>query len=165
MALIIEDGTGVANAVTYITPAQVSAFALARGITLAQSGDSLEPFIMQATDFFEAYGDQFKGYKEQFVNDLQFPRTDLYLNGYLVESQTIPQVTLDCLCSLTIDAVQGNLYAPIESGRVVKKFKLEGVLEKEYGDSALTAARLPRSSAILSRLLDNSGMTSFEVYR
>lgn len=165
MALIVETGSGVENAVSYIQASAVSAFASARGVSLTLDDPTIEKNIITAMDFFEAYHAEFKGVKAQVVNYLQFPRAGLYLDGYEQPATTIPKIVTDCLCSLTLDAIDGVLYQPRENGRVVKKFKLEGVMEKEYGDTSSPESRMPRSMALLNRLLDGGSFGQFEVGR
>ena len=50
MALVIEDGSRVAGANSYVTLAEARAFASARGVTLSAVDATLEPFVIKAFD-------------------------------------------------------------------------------------------------------------------
>ena len=80
MALIIEDGSGVANANSYVTAAQWDAWATARGISHSHSTSKIEEFILTAMDYIEAQN--FLGRKATDAQPLQWPRTEVYIDSY-----------------------------------------------------------------------------------
>jgi len=56
MALIVEDGTGVANANSYADLATVRAYALARGVTLSTDDTKLEANVIRTMDYLDTKG-------------------------------------------------------------------------------------------------------------
>ena len=54
MALIIEDGSGVANANSYVTTTEWDTWATARGIAHSHSTGKIEELILTAMDYIEA---------------------------------------------------------------------------------------------------------------
>lgn len=91
MALTVEDGSGVADADTYIDLTYASAYHTKRGHTAwaAASTGEQEIALVRATDYIETrWGSRFKGYPEfaETPQALSFPRVLLRdRHGLLVE--------------------------------------------------------------------------------
>lgn len=86
MALVVEDGTGLANAQSYIDAAYADAYFAARGIA-AWTGSSTvkEQAILRAMDYIETTK-RWLGYREfPDVQALGWPRLYMYDDGVLVE--------------------------------------------------------------------------------
>jgi|TARA_R110000822_G_scaffold50546_2_gene131903 hypothetical protein len=88
MALIVEDGTGVSGANTYVTLAEFKAWADERGITYDNDAKVTE-HIYRAMDFIERQN--FQGRKANETQALQFPRTDVMIDGYYIDANEIPK--------------------------------------------------------------------------
>ena len=89
--LIIEDGSGVANANSYVTDAEYTAYALARGKTIGADATAREIELILSMDYIEGFRNQFKGRKVDFDQSLQWPRNAVYIDGFLVDFDSIPQ--------------------------------------------------------------------------
>lgn len=79
MAFVVEDGTGLANATSYVDVAFVRAFELDRGRTgLAAVPDQVvQALLIRATDYAEArWRALFKGAVASTAQALSWPRTD-----------------------------------------------------------------------------------------
>lgn len=77
MAIIVEDGTGLTNSVSYASYADMQAYATARGIDLSAAVQTAwEAALVKATDYIEE--NRFKGQRKSTTQALSFPRTDLY---------------------------------------------------------------------------------------
>jgi hypothetical protein len=90
MALTKEDGTGVANANTYVDDAEYVAFAAARGRTIGVDAPTREKELILAMDFVESHRTRFQGIKILSTQALQYPRTPVYIDSYLFPSNEIP---------------------------------------------------------------------------
>lgn len=149
MAIIIEDGTIVANANSYVTEAELTTFATDRGITIAGTNSEL---IYQAMDYIEQQN--FIGNKSTQAQALQWPRYNAYIDGYLVASTTIPQdlKNAQMQTALSIDASNGPLDV------VEQKIKREkvGVLETEYMDNSAQTYD-PKIRNYLKKLIQGGG--------
>lgn len=82
MALIIEDGTIVDNANSYVTDAEYTSFAQLRGYTIGSSGSERERELIKAMDYLEGLRHRYKGYKASRSQPLQFPRVGVYFDNY-----------------------------------------------------------------------------------
>lgn len=87
MALVIEDGSIVSGANSYVTLAEFKAWADARGVTYGTDA-AVEAQIVRAMDYIESLA--FKGLKKDQYQALQFPRVHLIIDGFEVNSSTIP---------------------------------------------------------------------------
>lgn len=73
MALVIEDGTGLANAQAYANVATVVAYAALRGTTLPSDATVIEPLIVLATDYLESLDYILRPYTK--TQALEWPRS------------------------------------------------------------------------------------------
>mgnify|MGYP003653719495 CR=1 FL=1 len=115
MALIIEDGSNVPNANSYITAQEWLDWAAARGIQHAHSQSDVEAHILRGMDYFEAQS--FIGLKANSEQSLQWPRDWVIIDGYSVESNTIPPEVKNSCYEVTNTEAQGNSYISAQ-GRV-----------------------------------------------
>ena len=77
MPIVVEDGTGLSNAVSYVSIAYVTAHHAARGRTdwAALNDEEMEQCCVRATDYIEQrFGDRFVGYKASSDQSLLWPR-------------------------------------------------------------------------------------------
>lgn len=110
MALIIEDGTQVTGANSYITEAEYTAWANARfgaaRTTLPADTAAYEAVILRAMDYFESL--EFKGELVSIDQPLQWPRNGVYIDNYYVPSDTIAPEVKKALYELTYAEEQGQ---------------------------------------------------------
>ena len=88
MTIIVENGTLVANANSYVSVADFVSWADSRGITYPALPE-LEQKILRAMDFIESLN--FIGQKHEETQSLQWPRDYVLIDGYSVESNEIPK--------------------------------------------------------------------------
>lgn len=181
--LVIEDGTGLANASSYTLASAIRDYATARGITLAPSdagGDALvDQMAIKAMDYIEANRTRFWGWRFLTTQRLSFPRegvpaeqigytSDTVVNGYenlLVSSTTyrpvapLPYELVEAQCALVMQIKAGVDLMPTQiSGRFIKRQKL-GPIEREFSE-AVGIYRLPQMpvvDALLGPLLKPRG--------
>lgn len=87
MAILVEDGAVVANANSYVSEAEFAAFYAARAVTLSGTYTA-EQLLILAMDYIESL--QFKGVKRNYDQSLQWPRTDVIIDGYYNDVDIIP---------------------------------------------------------------------------
>lgn len=88
MALVVENGSNVSGANTYVTLAEFKAWADERGITYDTDAKVTE-HIYRAMDFIERQN--YQGRKANETQPLQWPRTDVLIDGYYVDATEIPK--------------------------------------------------------------------------
>lgn len=135
MALIVENGTIVENANSYVDLEYARAYATARGLTLSAVDATLEAQLMTAMDYLEALRSQYQGAK---IGSLQWPRYGVTIDGVELASDTIPKELKDAQSRLAFDVSSGVDLMPTTSGKYAKREKV-GDLEVEYSETLSTS--------------------------
>jgi len=152
MALIIEDGTGKADAQSYVSESDLVIYAAARGVTLTSSTVSArEAILVQGVDYVESKS--FIGDKRTQAQSLQWPRYNVVIDDFTVDSDVIPQLLIDALCEVAI-SIDGGTNPLANLGRETIMEKVD-VLEVEYSKSAHAQTYLTAAETKLSKLVKN----------
>lgn len=157
MAITVEDGSGVTGADSYISVAEARAFALKRGVTLSAVDADVEVLLHKAMDYLLPLEDELKGFRVDAVQPLAWPRYDVVINDYLIDSDVIPQQLKDAQAQLAIEAVATDLQ-PSGDGRDVIRKKLD-VLETEWapGSGGYAQPTFRKVDGFLRPLLRHGG--------
>ena len=153
MALIVEDGTIVGNADSYVGEADLTAYAVKRGVTLP-TGNELTVLAIKATDYIESLEPRFKGTRVESNQSLSWPRKGVVINGFFTNEGTIPKQLIDLQCQLVIDGMTVSLQ-PNGTGRVVKRQKVD-VIETEYEILGDGSVQLTKADALTAFLVNES---------
>lgn len=166
MALIIETGSIVPNADSFITVAELTAYTAKRLVVLSATTDGhLESLIIKAMDFLESLESRMQGSRVDPTQTLSWPRSGVQLNGFDVPENAVPELLKKALCQLSTDA---DLFAlmPTGDGREVIKKKVD-VLETTYAETG-AATPQPTLTAfynILGPLLSSGGAFTLDMDR
>lgn len=106
VTLIIEDGSLVANANSYITVTAWDNWATDRGITHSHSDAKISHAILRAMDYFESLN--FLGLKHTETQALQWPRDRVFVDHYDVDSNEIPKEVKNAMYELTKIELDGD---------------------------------------------------------
>ena len=87
MSLVVEDGSIVSGANTYVSLNAYKSFANLRGLTVGTDA-AITQAIFRAMDFFERQ--TFIGRKATESQPLQWPRTEAMIDGYYADANEIP---------------------------------------------------------------------------
>lgn len=153
MALIIEDGTGVVGANSYIDATEARAYATARGLSLPVADAEVEQLLIKAMDFIEAFRGEFQGLKTSADQSLQWPRTGAALDGYDLAVDSIPTVLKSAQAQLAADANLQDLM-PVGAGKEVVMEKVD-VVQVQYAETGDTNPQpiFTKAEALLKPLL------------
>lgn len=128
-AIVVEDGTDVASANSYISVADIIQYGKDRQHSFTVAPNIL---IMMAMDYIESR--MYKGIKKSKDQSLQWPRINVNIDGYYFASDSIPQELIDAQCEVAIAIDQGNdPLADIDRETVREKV---GPIEVEYASGA-----------------------------
>lgn len=159
MALIVEDGTIVAGANTYVTESELDAYATARGIDLIYDEEVL---LLKAMDFFESYSNRFKGQRVERDQPLCFPRAGLEVEGWTWSSGEIPRQVINAVLSLCLEINAGeDPFNPSPAERPITRERIEGAIDVQYAssyDQPLKVSKTQPSRTHINLLLNNSGL-------
>lgn len=140
MALVVEDGTGLAAANAYISVAFADTYHGDRGNTKwtdeSVSVPKKEQAIVRATDFInKLFGRKFIGTRRLELQGLEWPRIDAWdLDHYLLSAQVPPQLQKAC-AEYALRAVLLNVLAPDPGSAVPSQ-------DNTFGSSSGTAAAI-----------------------
>jgi len=148
MALVVEDGSGIANADSYISLADARTLLNNLGQDLDLVDATAEQQLRLAKDYVDSFRDKFKGYKGTREQSLQFPRHNVYIDGWLFPSDQVPTEIKEAQAIAAYEVAQGETLQSTGSGRKVQSEKLD-VLEISYFKNSAT-----ESSKIYKRVID-----------
>ena len=156
MALVVEDGSIVAGANSYVTAAELNAYVAARGAFLSGDNGSAEQVLLQAMDYVESL--TFIGFKKTEGQALQWPRTGVVIDGYAFPDSAIPKELKagQIQVAISIDAGVNPLST---LGRETKREKVD-VIEVEYSDSASETETLRAVNAAFDKIVVGGGTSS-----
>ena len=120
---IVEDGTGLKNANSYVSVEFADEYFSTRNIANWETyiPENKQKELIKATNYIN-YVFQWKGKKKTQEQSLAFPRTDLVDNdGYKVEG--VPEVLKEAVCDATLELINGkSLYhTESENGNVTSE--------------------------------------------
>jgi len=130
MALIIEDGSQVANANSYVTDAEYTAYATLKGLTVGATAEIRELELLRAMDYLQGFESSMQGTRASSTQGVSFPRYNVVLYSYLLASDFIPKELKNSQFEAAAYAHTGTL-TPNESIKNVSKERL-GDLEVNY---------------------------------
>lgn len=181
MALVVEDGTMVAGANSYVDMAYADAYHSSRNNTAWEEGASSpdtarEGALIRATQWLDAtYKTRYPGVRVQGrAQSLQWPRSGAYdVDGNEIAEDEIPREIKDAVCEAALRELSspGSLAPDTNASQRVISEKV-GDLAVTYSDSASASDMTPMFSiidGILSGLFpaeqDGSGMLFGELTR
>lgn len=133
MDLIVEDGTGVLNANSYISLDDAHTYAQARGFDdLFTDDDVLSQWLIKGMDYIESivYYQGVTSYTDQF---LLWPRTGVYLDGSTYNKFGIPKQLRAAQVQLALAQAKGiDLTTYLAADAAFIKLEKVGPLETEY---------------------------------
>lgn len=110
--LIVEDGTGVTGAESYISVVDAQARAALFGWDFPTDTTEAEIVLRKSGMYLEQYRNRYQGYKLLAAQGLQFARVGVYIDGVLQAPAPIPQMLIDAqIRSASVAYTGGNLFA------------------------------------------------------
>src|SRR5690349_12886017 len=110
--IIVEDGSGVENANSYVSVETARLYATNRGVTLPASDDEVAAWLIKATDYLESFACKYQGHKTDCTYPLQWPRTGVVICCVDFPSDAIPKALKDAQCAAVIAQSEGLVLQP-----------------------------------------------------
>lgn len=155
MTLIIEDGTVVAGANSYITVAEFKSWAGDRGIAVG-SDTKIEQGILRAMDWFERQF--FIGNKANENQPLQWPHTEALIDGYYEDATEIPKEVPNALYEATKVELDGYSELNEQERKTVRE--QVGDISITYADNSNNRVVTPALRFAMNRIARPAGMVS-----
>lgn len=136
MALVVEDGTGKADADSYVSLAAAESYHVKYGNLAwadAESADR-ETALRKATRYLDShYG--FAGIKTNAAQALQWPRSGVTIDGRNQAANELPAALLSATCEAAFLALSQDLTPALSRGGKVKSEQVD-VIAVVYEDAA-----------------------------
>lgn len=164
MALIVEDGSIVDGANSYVSLTEIKAYCEARGLELPAEDADIEVMAVQAFDYLEAK-DGWKGCTVIPNQRTDWPRDGVVVDRYPLPSTEIPWQLKEAQCQATYEATVTDLMP--NPSAAIKREKVD-VLETEYQDGASSTygeAIFPKVDSKLRCLMDSGSSGRIRVRR
>jgi len=162
MALVVEDGSGRADAESYITVADASArhTAFGNAAWAALASDAVrEAALRNATAYMvQAYRGRWSGLKMTGTQALDWPRYGVVVDGFDIASDIVPTEIANACADLALKAAAGELNPDLERAIIREKV---GPLETEYSAHSPQAIRYRAiDMALAPYLMGSSAMAT-----
>jgi hypothetical protein len=157
MALVIEDGSVVTGANSYVTLAEFKAWADSRDISYNADDNVLEAQILRAMDYIERL--YFIGNKANENQPLQWPRTEALIDGYYADATEIPKEVKIAVYEATVVEAAGYSELEVQSRKTLRE--RVGDIEVQYADNSENRTITPALQYALNRIVQ----PAFQVFR
>lgn len=149
MTIIVEDGSIVPNANSYVDLAGLRAFATQRGLVVPADDTAAEALLITAMDYLE--GLSYVGRRVSFDQALQWPREAAYTqDGYLIPNTKIPTQLINAQCQLAYTAQTVPLFATLPAGGKgpIMSESVYGAVSRTYGQPTSATTLAPYMGAV-----------------
>jgi len=131
-AIIIEDGSGVPNANSYVSVAELRAFAALYGSVLPTSDDALIPMLTMSAMFLDTFECKFPGRRTSpETQSFCWPRTGVVYFDKPYPTDKIPPKLKAAQMHAALFVADGGALFPSKSGPDIKREKI-GPIDTEY---------------------------------
>lgn len=152
ITLIVENGSGLSNANTYVSVEDVTSYAIDRGVILSSNADSVAALLIKATDYVETFQCEFIGEKASSTQSLSWPRIDAYVGDTLAyDNTTIPKTLKNAICQAVMAQNDGLALLPNYSSTEFVKKEVIGPITTEYTDP-ISIGLTPKLTAVSAML-------------
>lgn len=165
MPLVVEDGSIVPNANSYISLLDAKEFYTTRG-HIFESDSALEQSLVLACDYINIMESRFQGERVQLTQGLAFPRSNLYVEGVFLLDNVIHRDVIMIQLLLSTKINRGiNLFSYRE-GAFVTKEKV-GQIQIEYseklGEGSISI--FPDVNILFEKFYSSGSASSIKVVR
>lgn len=167
MAFVVEDGTGLANATSYGSVAELGSYWLDLGIDMSQYLPGVkEAGLVAASQHIDLFfGHRLLGFKETYEQALEFPRIYLYDScGRIIEGvpTKIKHAVFEYAQRVIVNKkpLVADPVVDVTGYQVLSTFKKVGPLEKRTtftGSARATLTPYPKADAFLKDFISSSG--------
>ena len=165
MSLVVETGTGSATGESFCSVSDALAYHAARGnttwatITTTQQ----EQALRRATDYMEAvYSQRWAGTRTTSVQALSWPRYNVFVNGFVTLSSSIPRAVINACSELALRAAAGELLS--DSTQQKTRTKVD-VLEVEFDKYSPQSTQYLAITALLAPYFESGSGVEVKVVR
>ena len=160
MTLIVEDGSIVTSANTYINLADARTRATILGVSISATDGTAEQQLEQAALYVDReYRARYQGYKTISTQPMQFPRCGVYIDGFAVDTDNIPQEIIDAQVYATAQLEASEEFYSNNDGLSIASEEVDRAVKVSYFDNGKSGnqVKFKDVSQTIKPLLINSG--------
>lgn len=158
MSLIVEDGSNVPGANSYVSLVDARAILIPLGQDLDVDDIIAEQQLLNSMRYVEAFRVMFKGTKTTSSRSLQWPRTGVVIDDVWIDNNVIPQDLIDSQVFAAYEIEIGEVLQPTVTGQSVAAEEVVGAVKVAYFQTGAIdgSSIFVRVRDSLNPLLDNS---------
>ena len=134
--LIVENGTGVANANSYVDLTYARTYATQSGFVLPVDDTELEVLLLNGMSFIESFKAKLQGHKVSSTQNLQFPRNLVFIDGYELANDEIPDNLKIAQVRAAVAISEGTDFFETVGGQLITE-ETVGPITTKYADEYL----------------------------
>ncbi len=162
MALIVEDGTNVANADSYVSAIDAIEIAEKLGLDFPQSQIEAEAPLRMAALYLEKYRNNYQGYKVYSDQSLQWPREPVYIDGEYLEPDVIPTSLIQAQVAIASAQYSGKMLYGTGVGNVTSRSVGDVSVTNGNNGKIDNSAYLGFANELLKPLFNSAGNGGLE---
>ena len=161
MAIVVEDGSIVSGANSYVSRADAIAYAAARGVTLADSS-ATDVLLIKSASYLESFRDKFRGVLVTRDQPLAWPRYDAVIEGFGWTESEIPRQVINAQLAVVLELNAGEdpYNYSTQTGQVTEK-TVSGAVTVRYAAGSAGSVKVSKdreSQTLIALLLNRSGL-------
>lgn len=159
MTLTVETGAIVTGANSYVSRADAIAYALNRGVTLADT-TATDALLIKACDYLQSFASRFVGILVDRDQPLAWPRSGAVVEGFSWAYTEIPRQVINAQLAVLIELNAGDdPFNPTPVvGPVTEKTVAGAVTVRYASGTASKVSKTRASDALIRLLLNRSGL-------
>lgn len=162
MTIVVEDGEGLEDAVSYVSLDDAIAYCASHGLTFAAASPSApgEAALIRATKAIDSrYGSSFPGYRKSGRDQaLQWPRLAAYdSEGWLIADDEIPTEVIEATIEAAVRefATPGSMMPDLERGGAIQSIRA-GSVGITYASNASAKTEFTLIDGIMANVLNGT---------
>ncbi len=135
MTIIVEDGSGIPNANSYVSLVDARGILNPLGQDLNANDITAEQEILNGMNYIESFSERYQGIKTNSDQLLQWPRLGVLIYDNQIDSNVIPQNLINGQVFAAYEFSQGNVLQPTVDGRSRASAEVVGGVKVSYFDT------------------------------
>ena len=165
MALIVEDGSIVTGANTYVSRADYIAYALTVGVVIPDDATA-DAELVKSSQFIDSLEQSLMGYRVTRDQPIAYPRYDLYIEGWSWAHTEIPRQVILAQLALSLEVHAGeDPFNPPDNLPIIENEVSGAVRQKFATPSVNKLSKTSTAQALLNSLKKRNGLFSIPLVR
>lgn len=132
MTIIVEDGSNVSNANSYVSLIGARAILNPLGQDLDANDVTAEQQLLNAVNYVEAFRARYQGWIATVGQPLQWPRIGVMIDDEWIDNDVIPQDLIDAQVFAAYEITQGAILQPSSSNLSISSEEVSGAVKISY---------------------------------